>query len=381
MKTGKSLVELAKELQRQEETKKDFIASTEQLTMKAETTQPEPVDLDGIIQETQERTERARAAKSLGKPTLALDIEGQGQFDIRDTAHDQISTWTGIPRAYYRRMQENYPELLAKNVNQWMQHEPKPRLIRTLDGHARAFLSNRYRRIDHTEVLQSILPVLGEIGLSSSDIVSCEVTDRKLYLKALFPKVQGEVTKGDVVQSGIVISNSEIGQGAVSAQPLIYRLVCLNGMIRADFGLRKMHVGRIAGEGRQAYEFFKDDTLRADDEAFLKKLRDVTRAAGSEATFARMIEDLRETTQRKVDNPVKAVEVLTKKFNLTETTNNRVLNHFIEGGDLSQYGLAQAVTRHSQDVESYDEATDLERIGGQIIELPRTDWETIKSAA
>ena len=35
---------------------------------------------------------------------------------------------------------------------------------------------------------------------------------------------------GDVVQAGVSISNSETGRGAVSVCPLVYRLVCTNGM-------------------------------------------------------------------------------------------------------------------------------------------------------
>jgi hypothetical protein len=52
----------------------------------------------------------------------------------------------------------------------------------------------------------------------------------------------------------------------------------------------------------------------------------------------------------------------------------------IRGGDLTQYGLSNAVTQMSQDIEDYDRASDLERMGGQIIELPKSDWHTISIA-
>lgn len=41
------------------------------------------------------------------------------------------------------------PELLAQNLNCWFTKEPAQRMLRTLDGTARAYLSNRYRRIDN----------------------------------------------------------------------------------------------------------------------------------------------------------------------------------------------------------------------------------------
>ena len=37
------------------------------------------------------------------------------------------------------------PELLAQNLNCWFTKEPAQRMLRTLDGTARAYLSNRYR--------------------------------------------------------------------------------------------------------------------------------------------------------------------------------------------------------------------------------------------
>jgi len=43
-------------------------------------------------------------------------------------------------------------------------------------------------------------------------------------------------------------------------------------------------------------------------------------------------------------------------------------------------GLGSAITRHSQDLKDYDRATELERIGGRLIELPRSEWQMLSSA-
>ena len=65
---------------------------------------------------------------------------------------------------------------------------------------------------------------------------------------------------------------------------------------------------------------------------------------------------------------------------LRDRLESGILRHLIHGGDLSQWGLANAVTRHSQDVDDYDKATDFEMLGGQIIELKQTDWTAIATA-
>ena len=74
--------------------------------------------------------------------------------------------------------------------------------------------------------------------------MSCEVTESHLYLKVVNKKLKAEVGIGDVVQAGFVVSNSEVGLGSLKVEPLIYRLVCKNGLIVKDFAQKKYHVGR-----------------------------------------------------------------------------------------------------------------------------------------
>ena len=81
------------------------------------------------------------------------------------------------------------------------------------------------------------------------EVVSCEVTENRMFIKVVNHRLEAEVMPGDIVRAGVVISNSEVGLGAVSVRPLVYRLVCTNGMIVNDFGERKAHVGRTANPG------------------------------------------------------------------------------------------------------------------------------------
>jgi hypothetical protein len=48
--------------------------------------------------------------------------------------------------------------------------------------------------------------------------------------------------------------------------------------------------------------------------------------------------------------------------------------------ELTKYGLMQAVTRASQDADDYDRASELEQLGGQIIELAPSQWRIIAEA-
>jgi hypothetical protein len=53
----------------------------------------------------------------------------------------------------------------------------------------------------------------------------------------------------------------------------------------------------------------------------------------------------------------------------------------VEGGDLSVWGLANAVTRVAQDARTFDRSTDLETVGGQLLALPAVQMHALVAAA
>lgn len=252
-------------------------------------------------------------------------------------------------------------------------------MIRTLDGQVRAVLSDRYRRLDNFDLAESVLPILQQ--LPEVKFESVELTDTRMYLKVVTPRLTYEMAPGDIVQAGVAITNSEVGQGTLSVQPLLYRLVCRNGLIAWDRSLRKTHVGRALGAEDDGITVYRDDTLRADDKAFFLKVRDVVQAAVSEATFRQIAQKMQKTLNIPlIGDPVKTVEVLSSRYELSDTERSGVLRQLITQGDLSAYGLVNAVTHFSQEVEDYDRATEFELLGGKLIELPTEEWKGLAQA-
>ena len=348
MKLGKSLVDLATELERRVGAKSDYIVDTK----------------SGLFMD----------------PDMTLAVSGVGSLSTDGLAHRQISEWAGIPAKYYDRMKAEAPALLVNNVNHWFNEQPARRMVRSLDGRARAFLSDRYRRIDNEEVAEAVLPVLLGAG-SDIRIESCDVTDSRLYLKAVFPKIEGEVKVGDPVQAGIIISNSEVGLGSLSVQPLVYRLVCSNGMIANDAGMTRYHVGRKVGDGRDVEALLRDETKLADDRALMMALQDVVRASFDAIQFNRLLDKMRvaagsETVQR----PVEAVETLAKSFTFAQSERQSILENLIRDGDYSRWGMLNAVTKTANLHPDYDRATEIEAIGGRILDLAANDWSVIAAA-
>jgi hypothetical protein len=342
MYSGRSLMDLAKELDRQAQVKEDLIANTAALTL---------------------------------TPEFELDT-GDDQYGMLPLAHRQVGDRVGIPAKYYNRMQELAPELLAHNVNHWFQEQPENRMIRLLDGEVRAFLSDRYQRRDNHELMQFLFPTFKDIG--GLQMTSCEITEHKLYLKLTTPRVQTEIRKGDIVQAGLVISNSEVGLGAFKVQPLILRLVCDNGMISNVYGMSKYHVGRRIEIESDIQMLFSDETLKADDETFFLKCRDIVKGALSEDTFQMIANQLMAATENKIHvKPTATVERLTKKYSLTQDESENVLTSLLQESDLTQYGLVNAITHASHEAANYDRATEMEELGGTVLTLTNGEWKEL----
>lgn len=344
MKTGCTIQEMGQEIIRQSQAKVDYLVNTNRIVM-----------------------------EDWGKQPM-LHLRGDDGLDllepleIQQTAHRQLGTYLGIPQKYYDRMLTDDIGLLAYNVNRWLQCEPEQRMIRTIDGRARAFLSNRYQRIDNLDIARVTLPIIADIP--DARYVSCQLTEDYLYIKVVSPRLVAEVTPGDIVQGGVLISNSETGLGAVNVQPLIYRLVCSNGMVVNDAKARRRHVGR-AETTEENFQIYSQETLAADDKAFVLKLQDTVRAAVTEARFAQAVNKMRESKEVKlntVELPA-VVKLASSRFGITEDESKGVFQRLIEDADYTLFGLANAVTRHSQDVESYDRATKLEEIGYSVMTM------------
>ena len=200
----------------------------------------------------------------------------------------------------------------------------------------------------------------------------------QLFVRSVLPQAE-EIRARDKVQSGVALRATDT---AAWVYPYVFRLVCKNGLIASDRALRKTHVGRILESAEESVLAFKDDTLRADDAAFFLKVRDVVEAAVSEATFRLITEKMQKTMGiRLTGDPVKSVEVLADRYLLNDNERAGVLRHLITQGDLSGYGLVNAVTHYSEEIEDYDRATEFESIGGKLIELPSKEWQELAEAA
>jgi len=296
----------------------------------------------------------------------------QKNHDITEYCHSQISWKTGIPMKYYKKMMDEKPELLSTNINAWLPTREK-RLVRVLDNEVRALLSDRYRIIDNYDVaflaLQEFKKIADEKGFKI-DIRRSDLTDRHLYIKVTSPDLVDEILdnkekkKGDKVNGGIIISNSEVGSGCFKVTPFVEVLKCSNGLIGDDV-LKKVHVGRELGIGEIDWS---DETLKLEDEALWSKMRDMIHATFDPDIFHKWVDKINGVAQVEIEKPTVAVSNVVKHFKIPDGKKDDLLNQFAKESP-TQWGLSMAVTRIAQDEEDYEKQIELEKIGNDILNM------------
>ena len=173
MKTGLTIQQMAQELLRQSKAKQDYLVNTGSLSLSVASDVPQ-------LRVTEEGTDKI------------------APLDIRQTAHRQLGTYLGIPQKYYELMRADAPELLAYNANYWFSQKNELRTLRTIDGCARAFLSNRYRRIDNLDMTGRNIrqaQILIEV------VVMSKITEKIAKLLALAESPYEEEAKAALLQA------------------------------------------------------------------------------------------------------------------------------------------------------------------------------------
>ena len=174
MKQGQeSFQKLWEKLEAERAGMKDYIANTQMLSFSTD--------------------ENGTSQLHMVEPDNTID-----QMGVTELAHRQMAARLKIPFKYYEMMRTEQPALLDTNVNTWLHEQPENRMVRTLHGNVRAFLSDRYQRLDNLELAHRVLKVLGENPLWA--VGSCEVTETYLYIKVVSEKLKAEL--GELTAEG-----------------------------------------------------------------------------------------------------------------------------------------------------------------------------------
>jgi len=359
-----------------------------------------------------------------GSGEVVIDADGvtvgDGRYVPTAICDEGIAEKLTIPVAYLKRLRTERPDLYDLNVNGWLlgtgpnsdpfaPADPRSFLMRCFkgddgDGVARAFLSNGYKVIDHLDVLTAALDGIRESG-TPVDIVGCDLTDRRMYVRIAAPEIAvlaptllkgyrapdfGGVRRDawssidrirevaaregkdyppgqePVVFAGFEISNSETGGGAATITPRLVVQICKNGLKITQDVLKAVHLGSKMDDGIVRWS---DDTQRKQLELVTAQARDAV------ATFldVEYVEMTLERLEAKADSPVRhaqeTVTTVCKQLRFSDEHTNGVLDHFIQGGQMTAGGVMQAVTSFAQTIPDADDAAAFEAQGVRALEL------------
>lgn len=271
----------------------------------------------------------------------------------------QVCQRLSIPVDYYKKLSR---PLRDANVNHWLWREdaelddegnPRPGgsqswLLRCKAQTVRAVLSERYRPLDNADLVGTLIPILED----RFEVRGIALTPESFHLRLVDPRLAREVLPNDRLMVGVHVANSETGRRSVTVDALVWRLVCLNGMVRLVRGkslLRQRHVSWDRPR-------FADALNRAVCEA-------VTAGAG-------LIDRLEAATREPVPDVEGVIRAIAQQAALTQSVQDRVKQALLSTPPPQQervYGLVQALTFTAQSLAP-DDRYDLEVVAGRLLD-------------
>jgi len=372
------LLDLMQKVKDQSERSKDFIAPTSALQIQTLNKDGSPAD-----DSDQSKFSRIVVEREDGEPTY--------MYNANDVALSQIGQRAGIDSRTMQRLQQGYPTQFDSVINAIWQKEPKNTMIRTFmdsdtHGIARAVLSDKFKTFDNTNLLNSAIPQLME-SEAQWKVVNADVTDKRLYLRLKSEVITGEgANRGDLMASGIGLSNSEVGAGSVQVYQMYWTLACLNGM-QTENRHRQSHITSSQADG-ETWKMLSSEAKDADNKALELKVRDLVAGYTSRESFDEVIDKMKTAGQDVIEGSVNnAVDNLGKVINLTKKETASVLDGLMAtigqegyaGNPVSRATMVNAVTNVANRVDA-DEMDDWQRRGGQILNMNKTDWNRVAVA-
>ena len=380
---NKSLEDMLHVITEQNKMKQDYIAPTNQLQFR-----------------TIESEDRVHGTNHSQIVMEANNGEGTKILNVNQHCFDQIAQKAEIATPTARRLQQNYPREMDNLINAIWQKENSKRMVRTFEssnqtssynydnhtGTARAFLSDKFKTFDNSDLLESALPTLGESD-ACWKIVNFANTDKKLYIRLKSEVIQSDAGVGDLMAHGIGISNSETGSGSVAVFGINWTLACLNGM-QTENVTRKAHI--TSARDGDTWNILTDETKEADNRSLKLQLRDIVSSYASRDAFDENIEKMRRAKEDTVDVPMnESVENLGKVLTLSKKETSNVLEGLLQTIGQSGYEQNQKINRATLvnactavgNTADPDNVDFWQRLGGKVLNLGKTDWNRVAMAS
>lgn len=323
-------------------------------------------------------------------------VEGSPAIRLNDTARQQLLGRLNVPGKFINYLEgKEYRDIAGNILRELLARDDRRALVRTIDGNARAVLSDKYRILDNSDLFFCAFDQFK----SDAELWQARLWDDGFELFGVAKHISGEVTvdrtfdpgdgwksrwygkSGDVHNAAVRVRNSETGEGGLSVKLAIMRRVCFNFNVYAD-GVSQIHAGRTLAvdEGLLVSEA----TRELESQVIWSKVKDAITTAFDAERFGELMEKLNAATANvipgKIEAVTSAVDNVVKAYEISDAAKSLILAELMGSGDFSQFGLVQAVTATAHKQQG-GAASRLEEVGGQLASVSSSKFQTLLATA
>ncbi len=295
------------------------------------------------VQDDQNKWDRKANARQFritetGVIELSNGEKGSGKYSLSDLATSQMCQKLKIPVDYYRRLPGDMKAVVANHDLARMNGNPY--LLRGKGEWIRAFLSGGYVAYNNSQITETVQDLLQGANVRVKTFV---LEESHMFLKIISEDIKDT---GSGLKAGVMIGNSEVGQGSVSVEPFVFRLACTNDLVVAqEKSFRHAHIHftvselnhRMANGISHAFHFANEALER-----FLK------------------------THAEPVLNPVLTIKLLAAKRKLSLKFTDEIVSSYNSEPEPSRFGIINAFTGAAQKLAPL-QRIEIERYAGTLL--------------
>lgn len=213
--------------------------------------------IDNCIETRTFRGERIDYIERDGQSILLLNDE---EAVITEHGMNQFLARLGIPVSYHDKCPL---ELKTANIRHWLNNR-EISTYKTFAQGDQKFLIGVGTAAERQLTASNMISALGEtLSKMNKDIhvESCYLDPYQMQFRATLPSTNREPVVGDVYSYGFHIQLSEVRQCPVIIAPLVYRLVCSNGLVDASMQ-NKILKAKSASIARDALTILFEDLFQ-----------------------------------------------------------------------------------------------------------------------
>lgn len=297
---------------------------------------------------------------------------------LHRNAGRQLAEQLGIPAGWSQEWLDTggwRTEVIADVLSTaWVNGEKKRLLMREHDGQVKAVLSDRYRRLEPSSLIEGFLE-----GTMKADLIPLRVrADDLRWSIEVAPISPMLITLPQGLQDYVVplfsLSSSDFGVGALELRWSILRLLCKNGMVGASLS-RQVHLGRQIPKEI----ILMEDTMKADTRASALLLRDTLASNANTEAIERMMLPIRSAAAEVLEEPKEYLGGLVRARRISQQQSEKVESlllqrdpNVIPEGPVTRWTIGQGLSYLAQGATDLTGAIELERSAYRVIS---EDWK------